>query len=884
MMPGTPVEGTISAGQDQYDQIYLPAGQEVSLTATSAVAGFASLFERFGSIPDATQFDESTSLAGQAAEPTEFVTVQSGFYYVMLEGLAAAGTGTSYTLTVSPETLSLTGLGASSASNVGQVTIPLFGTAFEAGMTANLVSASNAKSAARSVLFSSATEAFATFDLTSLAAGSYGVQVTANGQTSTLPSAFSVNAQAAGQFQAQLSFPNGTSNGDGRVEGLITYSNTGDTNVIAPLLVVSSGGLSGLRLDSSDPFSSNSLSLMAASPFGPAGILQPGQSGQITFQALPEAATAMTLNLSLSQESATSTDPLDFQTLESQVRPAGIPDSLWNPVYQIFENEAGTTWGSLVTLMAKATTSVGQQGGNPSSGTAVFGQIIEEAAWQLTGTVGGSVYVNSVHFPLASAQVQLTSLDGIQNYGGNTGADGSFWVNGVPAGTYDLSVVDFTLPGTVQVTVPASGSPSWLTEIVLPEATISGTITSQAGQAPLEGASVVASNTTDPNEFTATTITDAQGNYTLTGLNPGTYDLAIELDPFQTLQLQNIQVGQSAVFAGMNFALDTGSIVQGQVTANGAPVSSAQVLAIDSSGDTISATTDSHGDYPITDLSAGTYTIEAQATGLAVGQTTVTVGAGATTTVPGISLSSEANLTLTVTNASGTPVPNATVQVFLGENCVVNDTSDANGQVTLPGLSAGDYTVHSFADGTLDSVDDFTLTAGQSTRDLQRDRVGRRHADQRAPGRGGFVERSEPERLAVRGVDVTLGRHQGPEWNAGGECEHHGGEQSGRLAGNGRERGWWVVVDQPCSRPGTYTLQVSQSGYLGVRLGSVNVTAGTPATANATLTTLATDDLHTPFVVRGYDQGVAAAGGEAERTTVAAGGAVICLLWQGGGL
>ena len=221
----------------------------MTVVVSSTVAGLAEIFEHFGSIPDAANFDGSAEIGGQAKEPLEFFAPRAGSYFVLVQGSAAAGSGTPFTITASPAALSLTGLGATSGSNLGQVTVPLVGTFFQSGFSASLLGSNHvAHPSGIKVLVSSTTEAYATFALSSLALGSYSVPVTAAGQTSTMPSAFSVVAGTAGAFQAQLSFPDGTSAGSGPVEGVITYSNTGGTDVIAPMLIVDSGGESGLRL------------------------------------------------------------------------------------------------------------------------------------------------------------------------------------------------------------------------------------------------------------------------------------------------------------------------------------------------------------------------------------------------------------------------------------------------------------------------------------------------------------------------------------------------------------------------------------------------------------------------------------------------------------
>jgi hypothetical protein len=189
---GTPFSGTIGSGQNLLVEVSASAGKDVTVTASSSVAGFAAVFESAGAIPTTTTFDQTSSNAGQAAQSVEFFAPRAGTYFILLEGQTAAGSGASFTLAAAPAALSLTGLGVTSGSDAGQVTVPLFGTFFPAGLQANLVGTNNASHAAVSVYIASSTQAYATFNLSSLALGTYSVRVSAAGQTATLPAAFSV--------------------------------------------------------------------------------------------------------------------------------------------------------------------------------------------------------------------------------------------------------------------------------------------------------------------------------------------------------------------------------------------------------------------------------------------------------------------------------------------------------------------------------------------------------------------------------------------------------------------------------------------------------------------------------------------------------------------
>ena len=77
----------------------------------------------------------------------------------------------------------------------------------------------------------------------------------------------------------------------------------------------------------------------------------------------------MTLNLSLSQELSSSTSAIDYPSLEQQIEPAGTTAAQFGPMFQQFDNEAGPTYGGLVTLLAHTATEIGVQGSGQGNGS-----------------------------------------------------------------------------------------------------------------------------------------------------------------------------------------------------------------------------------------------------------------------------------------------------------------------------------------------------------------------------------------------------------------------------------------------------------------------------------------------------------------------------------
>ena len=567
---GTPASETIKSGQDLFFEINPPAGQDVTVVASSTAAGFAAVFESAGSLPDMTTFDNSASIAGQATQAVEFFAPQAEAYFVLVQGTSAAGSGTSFTITARPAALSLTGLGATSGSDAGQVTVPIFGTFFQTGLQASLVDSSHVAHASLAVLTTSSTQAYATFDLSKLATGTYGVQVSLAGQTASLPAAFSVVAGTAGQFQRKC-------------RSRTARPPAPDRSRVLSLTATRAAPIWSRRCWCSTATARPVCGSISPNPFhptrscfwrlalGPAGVLRPGEQGQITFQALPSAASDMTLNVTLSQELSTSTTPIDYPSLEQQIEPVGTSAAAFGPIFQQFENEAGPTYGGLVALMAQTATEIGVQGsgqgnGSSYSGQDIFAKAIRDASAKVNGAITGRVFLNDNSNPLANATLLIVSSDQSQADTAVTFDDGSFAFPEMPAGTYSLSVNGYLVTAPLQVVVPTAGSVSGLNVTVATGAIIAGTVDHSGTNAPLDAVTVSAISDQDLS-FATTTASD--GSYQITGLPAGTYTVTASGSSFDSQTESGIALTNNQSQGGVNFTLDDAATLDGTVVQSG---------------------------------------------------------------------------------------------------------------------------------------------------------------------------------------------------------------------------------------------------------------------------------------------------------------------------
>ncbi len=343
--------------------------------------------------------------------------------------------------------------------------------------------------------------------------------------------------------------------------------------------------------------------------------------------------------------------------------------------------------------------------------------------------VSGTVTDAASSNPLAN--VSLTLDDGAGNTLSATSAtDGTFSFTGVPVSTtYTLTA---TLTGyqdaTQQVPVQTADVTSLTVSMTASTTTtwsVSGTVTdADNNNAPIVGATV---SIASPS---VTATTDAQGNFTLTGVPDGTYDVQATATGYNP-GTQSVTVSGADV-TGVNISLFQPTAtytLSGTITDSGAGtgIGGATVTLTLPDTTTQTTTTSAGGMYSFTGLAAGTYDLAVTASGYQDGSMTgIQISADTTqdlaldpTAAPTYTLSGTVRLSdKTSGSFSGT-----TVTLISGGTG--SATTDASGAYQIPGLAAGTYQVRAShaGYGTLtatvnlsgDKTQDFVLVPQSTT-------------------------------------------------------------------------------------------------------------------------------------------------------------------------
>jgi hypothetical protein len=352
-------------------------------------------------------------------------------------------------------------------------------------------------------------------------------------------------------------------------------------------------------------------------------------------------------------------------------------------------------------------THVGVTAGNTASlGNITLG--LDATAAFLRGTITDG----TTGTPVAGATL---SLSGAVTTSAVTDASGNYQLAGLPTGTVTITVSASGYDPLTATTALATNtvtlfSPGLYQAGTTPAtATLQGQVADASTGQPIGGATVAVAG--------QMTTTDATGQFTLAGLTAGALSASVSAPEYGSATLSGTLVN------GVNDAglirlaplgvSTTAAFLRGTITdgTTGAPVAGATLTL--SGAATISAVTDASGNYQLAGLPTGTVTITVSASGYDP-LTATTALATNTVTLFSPSLYSAGTTPTTATlqgqvadAATGQPIGGATMTVA-GQMA----TTDATGQFTLAGLTAGALSASVSAPGYGSAILSGTLVNG----------------------------------------------------------------------------------------------------------------------------------------------------------------------------
>ena len=209
--------------------------------------------------------------------------------------------------------------------------------------------------------------------------------------------------------------------------------------------------------------------------------------------------------------------------------------------------------------------------------------------------------------PVARAAVTLISLGGRQLGRSVAQADGGYVLDAPGSGSYVLiASADGFQPQASTVVV---GDEPLAFDILLAGTSgLSGTVRTDEGNAPVQGAMVLVTDVR--GDVLATGVSGEAGEFTFGELVPGSVTVAVTAAGYRPLALP-VEVGGQGV-TRVDVSLRSGALVRGVVRAGSgrAPLNDARVTLIDAAGNVVAtSTTGEDGVYAFTDLDAGEYSV-----------------------------------------------------------------------------------------------------------------------------------------------------------------------------------------------------------------------------------------------------------------------------------
>ncbi|MCL4504452.1 MAG: hypothetical protein M1434_08630 [Chloroflexi bacterium] len=238
-------------------------------------------------------------------------------------------------------------------SNQGSVTVMVKGLPFTSGASINLVR--NGQLIVRGNIAQVDPDGalFASFNLNGTQPITYDVVLSDTGSVSvTLTGGFTVITGTLGRIEYSLSNsaivrPNRA----GYI--LLNYRNAGDTDVTAPMLIIS-GTNTLLRLPEQSSPRPDNLAVLGIAGEGPVGVLPPGRTNSLSVIVLPKVASLGSWHTFTLQLPPAVDTPLDWNSIKADVKPFAMPSAAWDVTFANYTATVGQTYGALNQSLADA--------------------------------------------------------------------------------------------------------------------------------------------------------------------------------------------------------------------------------------------------------------------------------------------------------------------------------------------------------------------------------------------------------------------------------------------------------------------------------------------------------------------------------------------------
>ncbi len=439
---GVPTIGTWAAGQSLFFKVSVGADEALRFTLDGPGTDLANdMWVSHDSVPSRSRNEVGT---GEQFTPDPVLTIPTtvaGVYYVRID--ASAFASGAYSLRADLVPFAVERVSKDTVGNRGEVTMRVDGARFDDSTRFELVAADGSVFPSVEVNLKDAGRAYVSFDLYGAAVGTYdlrAVRTDATGAKVQATLAASVQVVAGEGADAFITISGPTAVQVNRDASFyLNYSNDGDTDTMAPLLIVTPGSGTSVGL-SSKTLSPDALFILGTSLDGPIDLLRPGahyslpvaykapgQAGYLSIEARPV-------------QSDSAEQITDWAAIERALRPTGVDFTDWQAFWARVQPAIGGTMGDLVQVLNDMAVRLSPAGDPVRDVRKLFAlQLATDPNWMPARAVSGRLLSSDDASTVAGASVQLLQQRG-DNYrvvgSATTGADGSFALSGVRPGSY----------------------------------------------------------------------------------------------------------------------------------------------------------------------------------------------------------------------------------------------------------------------------------------------------------------------------------------------------------------------------------------------------------------------------------------------------------------
>ena len=346
-----PENDALIAGQSSYYRIDLPAGETVRFSLDSVADDAAvELFVRRGNLPSRNEFDFA---ANQPFVPDPNLTVPvegTDTYYVLVFASSTPAPST-YSLLAETVPFSLQSVASDTIGNLGRSTVRIDGARFSSSTQFHLVDIEGNAYAAADVVVDNSILAYATFDMSFIEPGVFSLHALDEGATSQLADAVTLIDGEGFEIITTVQGPDSV-RPDRLYPFQVFYSNDGDSDAMAPLLVMEShsGTPIGARHDT---LGDHDVHLFGLSPDGPIEVLRPGAISSLPFffrsGTVADGVDIRVVPVDHADSRLLSDD--DWDQIEQSVRPPDLEIGQWLSFWARLRPRIGTTWGDYVKFL-----------------------------------------------------------------------------------------------------------------------------------------------------------------------------------------------------------------------------------------------------------------------------------------------------------------------------------------------------------------------------------------------------------------------------------------------------------------------------------------------------------------------------------------------------